>query len=151
MFSHMPWPPPVLAKRKNEGPTFLCSVLSKITPTTPSLERGAIVAYFLALSSRWSKLVAFIPVPLERRLRPYPHAPVGLLTLIPNPESNPTLSPEESGILNMKEKTARRFDPTAFLATIGDGRKILAFEKGETIFAQGAADAVSTCRKARSS
>jgi hypothetical protein len=63
MFSHMPWPPPVLAKRKNEGPTFLCSVLSKITPTTPSLERGAIVAYFLALSSRWSKLVAFIQCP----------------------------------------------------------------------------------------
>jgi CRP/FNR family transcriptional regulator, cyclic AMP receptor protein len=48
----------------------------------------------------------------------------------------------------MKEKTARRFDPTAFLATIGDGRKILAFEKGETIFAQGgAADAVFYVQK----
>ena len=37
----------------------------------------------------------------------------------------------------MKAKSVRRFDPKAFLATIGDGRKILEFEKGETIFAQG--------------
>src|SRR5271157_5523405 len=37
----------------------------------------------------------------------------------------------------------RRFDPRAFLATIGEGRKILEFEKGEAIFAQGdTADAV---------
>ena len=50
----------------------------------------------------------------------------------------------------MKEKTARRFDPTAFLATIGDGRKILAFEKGETIFAQGGAtDAVFYVQKGK--
>jgi CRP-like cAMP-binding protein len=43
----------------------------------------------------------------------------------------------------MKAKSMRRFDPKAFLATIGDGRKILEFEKGETIFAQGdTADAV---------
>jgi CRP/FNR family cyclic AMP-dependent transcriptional regulator len=43
----------------------------------------------------------------------------------------------------MKAKSMRRFDPKAFLATIGDGRKILEFGKGETIFAQGdTADAV---------
>ena len=50
----------------------------------------------------------------------------------------------------MKEKTARRFDPTAFLATIGDGRKILAFEKGEAIFAQGGpTDAVFYVQKGK--
>jgi len=43
----------------------------------------------------------------------------------------------------MKAKAVRRFDPKAFLAAIGKGRKILAFETGETIFAQGdMADAV---------
>ncbi len=43
----------------------------------------------------------------------------------------------------MKAKSIRRFDPKAFLAAIGKGRKILAFETGETIFAQGdTADAV---------
>jgi CRP-like cAMP-binding protein len=50
----------------------------------------------------------------------------------------------------MKVKTVRRFDPMAFLATIGDGRKILAFGKGETIFAQGgAADAVFYVQKGK--
>jgi CRP/FNR family cyclic AMP-dependent transcriptional regulator len=40
---------------------------------------------------------------------------------------------------NMK----REFDPTTFLATIGEGRKILAVQKKQTIFAQGdGADAV---------
>src|ERR1700729_2769387 len=34
---------------------------------------------------------------------------------------------------NMK----REFDPTTFLATIGEGRKILAVQKKQTIFAQG--------------
>src|SRR5271157_4193838 len=44
----------------------------------------------------------------------------------------------------------RRFDPRAFLATIGTGRTILAFEKGETIFAQGgAADAVFYVQKGK--
>ena len=43
----------------------------------------------------------------------------------------------------MKTNGARRFDANAFLATIGKGRKILAFGKGETIFVQGGpADAV---------
>src|SRR5690348_16773023 len=37
----------------------------------------------------------------------------------------------------------RDFDPDKFLATIGEGRKILSFRKKQTIFAQGdSADAV---------
>jgi CRP-like cAMP-binding protein len=44
----------------------------------------------------------------------------------------------------------RGFDPNVFLATIGDGRKILAVPKKQTIFAQGdAADAVFYVQKAR--
>src|SRR5580700_7863585 len=40
-------------------------------------------------------------------------------------------------------KKKRDFDPHAFLATIGEGRKIVPFEKKQTIFTQGdAADAV---------
>jgi CRP-like cAMP-binding protein len=34
-------------------------------------------------------------------------------------------------------KTRRDFDPHAFLATIGEGRKIVSFPKKQTIFAQG--------------
>ena len=37
----------------------------------------------------------------------------------------------------MDIKKKRDFDPHAFLATIGEGRKIVAFEKKQTIFAQG--------------
>jgi hypothetical protein len=37
----------------------------------------------------------------------------------------------------------RRFNPNTFLATIGEGRKILSFPKKQMIFAQGdGADAV---------
>ena len=40
-------------------------------------------------------------------------------------------------------KNDRAFDPKKFLATIGEGRKVLAIAKKETIFTQGdAADAV---------
>jgi CRP-like cAMP-binding protein len=40
-------------------------------------------------------------------------------------------------------KNHRHFDPKKFLATIGEGRKVVAFSKKQTIFAQGdAADAV---------
>jgi len=40
-------------------------------------------------------------------------------------------------------KNNRNFDPKKFLATIGEGRKVVAFPKKQTIFAQGdAADAV---------
>jgi CRP-like cAMP-binding protein len=40
-------------------------------------------------------------------------------------------------------KQRRDFDPHAFLATIGEGRKVVAFPKKQTIFTQGdAADAV---------
>jgi CRP/FNR family cyclic AMP-dependent transcriptional regulator len=43
----------------------------------------------------------------------------------------------------MSVKNKREFDPNAFLATIGQGRKIVPFEKKQTIFTQGdAADAV---------
>lgn len=50
----------------------------------------------------------------------------------------------------MKAKSVRRFDPKAFLATIGDGRKIVPFRKGETIFAQGdMADAVFYVQKGK--
>src|SRR5581483_5574389 len=50
----------------------------------------------------------------------------------------------------MKAKSVRRFDPKAFLATIGDGRKILEFEKAKTIFAQGdRADAVFYVQKGK--
>ena len=43
----------------------------------------------------------------------------------------------------MNIKMKRDFDPHAFLATIGEGREIVPFEKQQTIFAQGdAADAV---------
>jgi len=45
--------------------------------------------------------------------------------------------------LFMGIKKKRDFAPHAFLATIGDGRKVVAFEKMQTIFSQGdAADAV---------
>ena len=43
----------------------------------------------------------------------------------------------------MLDKSNRDFDPKKFLATIGEGRKTVAFPKKETIFAQGhVADAV---------
>src|SRR5579862_9163672 len=43
----------------------------------------------------------------------------------------------------MLAKNKRDFNPKTFLATIGEGRKVVAFSKKQTIFAQGdAADAV---------
>ncbi len=43
----------------------------------------------------------------------------------------------------MSAKINREFNPQEFLATIGDGRKVVSFPKKETIFSQGdAADAV---------
>jgi CRP/FNR family transcriptional regulator, cyclic AMP receptor protein len=45
--------------------------------------------------------------------------------------------------LPLHDKMKREFDPKTFLATIGEGRKILAVAKKQTIFTQGdAADAV---------
>jgi CRP/FNR family transcriptional regulator, cyclic AMP receptor protein len=45
--------------------------------------------------------------------------------------------------LGIRNKKKREFDPNTFLATIGDGRRNMAFAKKETIFAQGGgADAV---------
>jgi CRP/FNR family cyclic AMP-dependent transcriptional regulator len=50
----------------------------------------------------------------------------------------------------MKAKIVRNFDPKAFLATIGDGRKILTYEKEQTIFAQGdSTDAVFYVQKGK--
>jgi len=50
----------------------------------------------------------------------------------------------------MKAKSVRKFDPKRFLATIGEGRKILAFAKGQTIFAQGGpTDAVFYVQKGK--
>ena len=44
----------------------------------------------------------------------------------------------------------RKFDPKTFLATIGEGRKILVFAKGQTIYAQGdPADAVFYVQKGK--
>jgi CRP/FNR family transcriptional regulator, cyclic AMP receptor protein len=46
-------------------------------------------------------------------------------------------------ISTMSAKINREFDPKEFLATIGEGRKVVTFPKKETIFAQGdPADAV---------
>jgi CRP/FNR family cyclic AMP-dependent transcriptional regulator len=50
----------------------------------------------------------------------------------------------------MNARTSRKFNPKIFLASIGEGRKILAFEKGETIFAQGGVtDAVFYVQKGK--
>ncbi|MCU1268756.1 MAG: Crp/Fnr family transcriptional regulator [Acidobacteriaceae bacterium] len=47
-------------------------------------------------------------------------------------------------------KKAREFDPNKFLATIGDGRRILAIARKQTIFTQGdVADAVFYIQKGR--
>jgi CRP-like cAMP-binding protein len=47
-------------------------------------------------------------------------------------------------------KTSRAFDPKTFLATIGDGRKLLTVSKKQTIFTQGdSADAVFYIQKGR--
>jgi len=47
-------------------------------------------------------------------------------------------------------KKERDFDPREFLATIGEGRKVLTFPKKQTIFTQGdAADAVFYIQEAR--
>ncbi len=47
-------------------------------------------------------------------------------------------------------KSARKFDPSTFLATIGEGRKILGVQKKQTIFTQGdKADAVFYLQKGK--
>ncbi|HEY4933010.1 MAG TPA: cyclic nucleotide-binding domain-containing protein [Terriglobales bacterium] len=50
----------------------------------------------------------------------------------------------------MTSKSTRRFDPKAFLATIGAGRKILSFESGQPIYVQGdPADSVFYVQKGK--
>jgi CRP-like cAMP-binding protein len=58
--------------------------------------------------------------------------------------NDPTLQTWRSAISpNIAAKTRRDFDPHAFLATIGEGRKIVLFSKKQAIFGQGdPADAV---------
>jgi CRP/FNR family cyclic AMP-dependent transcriptional regulator len=49
-----------------------------------------------------------------------------------------------------KKKKERLFDPDTFLATIGEGRKILVVPKKQTIFAQGdEADGIFYIQKGR--
>ena len=56
----------------------------------------------------------------------------------------PTLQTERSAMRpSIVARTTRDFDPHAFLATIGEGRKIVLFREKQGIFAQGdTADAV---------
>src|SRR5690349_13341972 len=57
--------------------------------------------------------------------------------VVRQPRLDPPLGPQR----NSKKKPD--FDPLAFLATIGEGRKFVLFPKKEKVFAQGdAADAV---------
>jgi len=57
---------------------------------------------------------------------------------------DPTLQPELNAIIpSLAAKKRRAFDPHAFLATIGEGRKSLFFQRKQGIFTQGdTADAV---------
>jgi CRP/FNR family transcriptional regulator, cyclic AMP receptor protein len=49
-----------------------------------------------------------------------------------------------------KNKKGRAFDPNTFLATIGDGRRMVAVPKKQTIYTQGdEADAVFYIRKGK--
>jgi CRP/FNR family cyclic AMP-dependent transcriptional regulator len=51
---------------------------------------------------------------------------------------------------SVKSKKKRDFDPRSFLATVGEGRTILSFEKKQTVFSQGeAADAVFFLQKGK--
>ena len=65
----------------------------------------------------------------------------------------PDSSPEEKPVMASPTNSAKKsgnFDPRKFLATIGEGRKVVGFPKKQTIFTQGElADAVLTSRKAR--
>jgi CRP/FNR family transcriptional regulator, cyclic AMP receptor protein len=52
--------------------------------------------------------------------------------------------------LTVPAKKERDFDPKKFLATIGEGRKVVAFPKKQTIFTQGdAADAIFYIQKGK--
>jgi CRP/FNR family cyclic AMP-dependent transcriptional regulator len=57
---------------------------------------------------------------------------------------DPTFPTERSGTIpSVAAKKRRGFDPHVFLATIGEGRKVVPFQKKQTIFVQGdPADAV---------
>ena len=61
----------------------------------------------------------------------------------PTPLAQPLRTDRNAVTPSLKAKKKRDFDPHVFLATIGEGRKSLLFEKRQGIFAQGdAADAV---------
>jgi CRP/FNR family cyclic AMP-dependent transcriptional regulator len=60
------------------------------------------------------------------------------------PKENPLMAP------TVPAKKERDFDPKKFLATIGEGRKVVVFPKKQTIFTQGdAADAIFYIQKGK--
>jgi hypothetical protein len=61
----------------------------------------------------------------------------------PKPIRRISVATQNSTRVRSGSKNGREFDPHAFLATIGEGRKTILFPKKQTIFAQGdRADAV---------
>ena len=61
----------------------------------------------------------------------------------PKPIRRISAAAQNSAQVRGRSKNGREFDPHAFLATIGEGRKAMLFPKKQTIFAQGdRADAV---------
>jgi hypothetical protein len=61
----------------------------------------------------------------------------------PKPSHRISAAAQNSTQVRRGSKNGREFDPHAFLATIGEGRKAMLFPKKQTIFAQGdRADAV---------
>ena len=69
---------------------------------------------------------------------------LGKRKVAPKPPIEPTLHTERNAIGSSVVRNKRRyFDPDAFLATIGEGRRFVLFPRKQTIFAQGdTADAV---------
>ena len=65
-------------------------------------------------------------------------------------ESSRQREPKTKMARNVTRKIAREFDPNTFLATIGEGRTIVAAQKKQTIFTQGdRADAVFYIQKGK--
>jgi CRP/FNR family transcriptional regulator, cyclic AMP receptor protein len=73
-----------------------------------------------------------------------PHGSPGTRRIARQTQIDPTSQTERSAVLrNVAAEKRRDFDPHAFLATIGEGRKSVLFRKTQGIFAQGdTADAV---------
>jgi CRP-like cAMP-binding protein len=73
-----------------------------------------------------------------------PNASPGGSKIARQTPSDPTLQAERNAVIrSLAAKKRRDFDPHAFLASIGEGRKSVLFSKKQSIFAQGdTADAV---------